>query len=1526
MAHLAPRLLLFCLVHGSVFGQHFLRLEDVVAGGDGSGNAPTANTGIDIQTGQFVSSYFDGRTFDTNGVSPTPVPGSPFIDSVFFLSGGTPICPGGVCIGLYRQPITQSGVTAAMNDAHGIGSGWNYILKNRVGGISEPGIRVGGADFFTTSIGLHASMGITLNLDELRRAHGNAAVGCFSTFWGMDDCASGQVEMMAILSNDGGVLDPRSATFTAGQGDFLTLEIPPAARYLTLAAGSSGADACDHGTFARPIITPLPCPEPSEPWMWSIWPTRVAPGGDFVSIAGEAFSPEYSFRVGGIDLLNQVHVGDTRRLGTTPQLAPGVYDVELHWFGFVGARLANAVEVVPPPVLTSVTPSVVLMDRSTPVTIRGTNLRSDMTIVVRDNFDDGVELPIENQSLISDGVVTGSLPRLPPGLAPGEKSLLVLDQDRRREDWGVVTYVSSGIERVEPATVSTDGGTEVTFFGLNLGAAAAFRLGGQPLTNVVVLDAQRVRGTSPALPQGSHPAELVNAGGGVIHTLAGAVTAVPPAPLAIASISPNRVYSLGGAVVTIRTTAAHRGATPRVDGITLVNAAVVDAVTLRGEVPPLAVGFHDVDLVDANDVVVVAAPNGLEAVSDAGIAITGVNPTVVSTLGGTEVTFTGTGFYEGFVPRVGGMPLDGVTFEGTTRLRGTTRPLDPGPQGAALHHSDFALARWAGTLTAVAPAVPADMYIGQVRPGRIAAGASTVRFAGTSFPADIVPRIGGVPLVGFRAVSSCRYEGMAPVLPPGLYVADLFRPGFGIVAELKELVEVAAPGVAPKPSHIVSARVLADGSTKLYVFGHDFTSQTIIIVGGRPLLDPVFVSDELIVGNAPPLAPGEALGVRTVAASDSRGTGVLENGVRYREPETPGDPTFIRGDSNQSGRIDLSDAVFILGFLFLGSPASIACLDAADPDANGKIELTDAVYLLQFLFLGGREPGAPFPDCGRPSAAGLGCGSAGACGGGGGGIAASVVTLCTNVKTLVETPENPLDPIVVEIAPEGLEIVIRDPPGGIDLAPGDVIVGPTPLESDAVHNGVAYMLKLEEAVAGSCLAAGDGGGAGLVQDKVFRIRPARFDEVITDGVVRVDQEDFSGAKVSYSRFAGHLACDIVNAGAGGAASEAEQGQGGACISDCVAIKVNQPVPLYDYVSDDGESYLHLGFSRCEVDYQAGTTMDVDFNLRKLKKFRVFSGARLDSTVEFSVNARAHGSYKREESVKKETKHELIVLSVGGLIVVILVVVEAELFVGVDLEAEINMDFTAGATGRFKAGLGIERVNGVVTNISDLELPTLEPLPGTPSFHLDGSASVRGYVRPQGSIFGGLYIAALTGKIRLSPELHARVAVEGSTSPPCFEYGLFAGGKLEVHPEIQFFGTDVWDPPPFSIAREFKLLGDEIGCKLPPVVVLNRRDEVQGNRLLIHLDATGSKDPDGGPVNFRWDFDSDGICDRNTGSEPRTTYVYDPSVSSICRTFDCSHVITLRVTDDEQTYSEKSTGFRTTGSAAGQLRLTNVLAP
>ena len=74
--------------------------------------------------------------------------------------------------------------------------------------------------------------------------------------------------------------------------------------------------------------------------------------------------------------------------------------------------------------------------------------------------------------------------------------------------------------------------------------------------------------------------------------------------------------------------------------------------------------------------------------------------------------------------------------------------------------------------------------------------------------------------------------------------------------------------------------------------------------------------------------------------------------------------TFRRGDPTGNGQTDITDGVFILNYLFLGSRAP-ECLDAADSDDSGTVDLSDAIRILNYLFLGGGAPPAPGPGaCG----------------------------------------------------------------------------------------------------------------------------------------------------------------------------------------------------------------------------------------------------------------------------------------------------------------------------------------------------------------------------------------------------------------------------------------------------------------------------------------------------------------------------------------------------------------------------------
>lgn len=90
-------------------------------------------------------------------------------------------------------------------------------------------------------------------------------------------------------------------------------------------------------------------------------------------------------------------------------------------------------------------------------------------------------------------------------------------------------------------------------------------------------------------------------------------------------------------------------------------------------------------------------------------------------------------------------------------------------------------------------------------------------------------------------------------------------------------------------------------------------------------------------------------------------------------------PDFRRGDTNDDGKQNLTDAVFVLDHLFGGGDAS-PCTKSADANDSGTVDLTDPVFLLSSLFADGPPPPAPFTECGPdPTDDDLTCESFAAC-------------------------------------------------------------------------------------------------------------------------------------------------------------------------------------------------------------------------------------------------------------------------------------------------------------------------------------------------------------------------------------------------------------------------------------------------------------------------------------------------------------------------------------------------------------------
>ena len=79
------------------------------------------------------------------------------------------------------------------------------------------------------------------------------------------------------------------------------------------------------------------------------------------------------------------------------------------------------------------------------------------------------------------------------------------------------------------------------------------------------------------------------------------------------------------------------------------------------------------------------------------------------------------------------------------------------------------------------------------------------------------------------------------------------------------------------------------------------------------------------------------------------------------------DMATLCGDASSDGLVNLSDAVFIINYVFLGGAAPSYEL-AADVNCDASVNVSDAVFLINYIFNNGKTPcdsdGDGQPDCG----------------------------------------------------------------------------------------------------------------------------------------------------------------------------------------------------------------------------------------------------------------------------------------------------------------------------------------------------------------------------------------------------------------------------------------------------------------------------------------------------------------------------------------------------------------------------------
>ncbi|MFQ5654220.1 MAG: lamin tail domain-containing protein [Planctomycetota bacterium] len=170
------------------------------------------------------------------------------------------------------------------------------------------------------------------------------------------------------------------------------------------------------------------------------------------------------------------------------------------------------------------------------------------------------------------------------------------------------------------------------------------------------------------------------------------------------------------------------------------------------------------------------------------------------------------------------------------------------------------------------------------------------------------------------------------------------------------------------PDYVFSGFILGNGADEVVLGPAVGTEEARVNYDDISYPDTPGISMELTDLDAPNSGPAYWAEAVTPFGAGDLGTPGAVNGSG-----NPPDPTFLRGDANADGVLNISDPIRILDLLF-GSGLSLDCADAGDANDDGAVDIADVLYDLGAIFEGGFLPPPPFPIPGPdPTPDPLGC-------------------------------------------------------------------------------------------------------------------------------------------------------------------------------------------------------------------------------------------------------------------------------------------------------------------------------------------------------------------------------------------------------------------------------------------------------------------------------------------------------------------------------------------------------------------------
>jgi hypothetical protein len=425
------------------------------------------------------------------------------------------------------------------------------------------------------------------------------------------------------------------------------------------------------------------------------------------------------------------------------------------------------------------------------------------------------------------------------------------------------------ITSLSPASGATSGGTLITITGTNFVSGATVTFGGAAATNVVVSNSTSITALTPAGTAGTAFVTVTNPSG-QSATLANGFTYVTG--VSVSNVTPSNGAPAGGTAVTIIGTSFASGATVTFGGAAATNVVVVSATEITATTPAGTAGPVTVSVTSGGQTGNLA--KGFTYVVPP--SISAVSPTSGSSLGGTAVTITGTGFVSGATVTFGAGRQGGdgnaaatnVVVVSSTQITCVTPAGNPGAVNVAVTVNGET-----GTLTNgfTYVAVPTVTSVSPSN-GPIAGG-TEVTITGTNFATGATVTFGSAAATNVTVVSATQITATTPAGSAGSVTVTVTVSGLS-----GSLSSGFAYVVAPTVSSVSPASGSTAGGTAVTITGANFATGATVTFGSTAATNVTVVSSTSITATT----PAEGAGAVTVTVTNPGAlAGSLANGFTY---------------------------------------------------------------------------------------------------------------------------------------------------------------------------------------------------------------------------------------------------------------------------------------------------------------------------------------------------------------------------------------------------------------------------------------------------------------------------------------------------------------------------------------------------------------------------------------------------------------------------------------------------------------------